>query len=173
LPAKRTCALAVPPYINDLGDDATVEQRLESFGNMRWRDTEQASPLIGDGYPDLGNAHLALDLKVGEAFDRAQAGLQLLTKVAQRIEIIAKNLERNLRPHARAHVIEAMGNRLADVDSDRRHGKARADVGDDLFTAAVRRPEVNVDFRGMNALGVLIKHCPARAASNRLHLRNL
>jgi hypothetical protein len=25
----------------------------------------------------------------------------------------------------------------------------------------------------MNALGVLIKHCPARAASNRLHLRNL
>ena len=43
-----------------------------------------------------------------------------------------KTLQGDLRPHAREHVVEAVRDRLADVDGDRQHGEPGAKIGDDL-----------------------------------------
>ena len=104
--------------------------------HVRRRDAEMGGLLVVDGDLNLRNAHLALDLQVDEARDARHAALQLLGQAAQRIEIVAEDLERDLRPHARKHVVEPVRDRLADVDGGRQHGEARADVGDDLLAAA-------------------------------------
>ena len=44
---------------------------------------------------------------------------------AQRIEIVAEDLQRDLGAHARQHVVEPMRDRLADIDRHRQHREPR------------------------------------------------
>ena len=87
---------------------------------------------------------------------------------AQRVEVVAVDLERDLRPHARQHVVEAVRDRLADVDAGRQHGEPRADVGQHLLAAALRSLQVDVELAVVDALGMLVELGAARAAADRL-----
>ena len=92
---------------------------------------------------------------------------------AQRIEVVAEDFERDLGAHARQHVVEPVRDRLADIERDRQHGKALAEVGDDRALLRARGFEVDVDLGGMHAFGVLIELGTAGAPADRFHLRHV
>ena len=48
---------------------------------------------------------------------------------AQRIEVVAVDLERDLRAHARQHVVEPVRDRLADVERDQQGRERGLNVG--------------------------------------------
>ncbi len=54
--------------------------------------------------------------KIHNAGNRRQPCAQVFRLRAKHVEIVAKHFERDLRAHARQHVIEPVRNRLADVD---------------------------------------------------------
>jgi hypothetical protein len=66
-------------------------------------------------------------------------------------------------------VIEAMGDRLPDIDRDRQDCEALAKVGYDLGFAARGGFEVYVELRVMDSLRVLIELGAPRATTDRLH----
>ena len=103
----------------------------------------------------------------------AMPALQLLGQGAQSIEVVAEDLERDLGAHAREHVVEAVRDRLPDIDGGGQHGEPRADVGDDLLAAAARALQVDVDLGRVHAFGMLVELGPARAAADGLHLGDL
>ena len=84
-----------------------------------------------------------------------------------------KNLMTICAAHARQHVIEAVRDRLADIERDRQHGEARADVGDNDILAAAALLQVDFDFRGVDAFGMLIEFGAAGAPAHSLDLRHL
>ncbi len=90
----------------------------------------------------------------------------------QRVEIIAENLQRDLRAHARQHVVEPMRDRLADVDGDRQHREPRPQIVDDLGLAPAVRLQINFDIGRMDAFGVLIQFGAAGSPPDALHLRH-
>ncbi len=94
-------------------------------------------------------------------------------EAAQGVVVVAVDLERDLRAHARQHVIEAMRDRLPDGDACRQHGQARADVGQHLFAAARRLAQVDIELAVVDALGVLVELGAAGAAADRAHLRHV
>ena len=68
---------------------------------MRRGHPEHACFLIVDRDLNLRNAHLALNLQIHQTLDACHAVLQLLGKAAQRVEVLAENLDGDLRAHAR------------------------------------------------------------------------
>ena len=86
---------------------------------------------------------------------------------AQRIEVLAEELDDDLRAHARKHVIEPVRDRLADIERDRQHGKARAQIGDDRILAAPALLQVDFDLGGVHAFGMLVELGAARCAGRR------
>ena len=66
----------------------------------------------------------------------ADFAAQLLGQSPQRIRVVAEDLERDLRPHAREQMIQAVRDRLTDGGLRRQQGQAFADVGHDGLAAA-------------------------------------
>ena len=95
-------------------------------------DAVQRRLAIIDADFKLGNADLFFDLEVGKARNGGKLVPELFGGAAQRIEIIAKDLEGDFGAYTGKQVIETMGDRLADIDGQRQHRKPRADVGDDF-----------------------------------------
>ena len=129
-------------------------------------------PRVVDADLELRDADLLLDLQVGETGDRRQLRAQGLGRAAQRVEVVAEDLERNLRPHARQHVIEPVGDRLADVGRQRQHGQALPHVGDDLVLRPAAGLHVDLDIGGVDALGMLVELGPPGAPRHLPHLRH-
>jgi hypothetical protein len=94
-------------------------------------------------------------------------------QTAQRVEVVAVDLQRDLRAHAGQQVVEAMADRLADAGSDRQAGQALPDVGNDLLAAAFRRLQVHVHLGVMHALGMFVELGAAGAAADLGHLGHL
>jgi hypothetical protein len=98
-------------------------------------------------HPDfqLGNSDLLLHLQIDDAGNGGEHVPQLLPGCAQRIEIVAEDLECDLGADAREHVIEPMGDRLSDIDGHGQDREPRANVGDDLRLRPRGRYEIDFD----------------------------
>ena len=87
---------------------------------------------------------------------------------AQRVEIVAEDLERDLGAHAGQHVVEPVRDRLADIDRQRQHREAAADVGDDVGLRRVRlprgRPRSRMSARPRHARRARRGRCAGRPA---------
>jgi hypothetical protein len=70
-------------------------------------------------------------------------------------------------------VVEAMPDRLPDVDRHRQHGQPRADIGVDIFLGARGAFEVDIELAVVHALGMLIKLGAPGAAADRTDFRHL
>ena len=92
---------------------------------------------------------------------------------AQRVVVVAVDLERDLRPHARQHVVEAVRDRLADADARRQRRQPRADLGENLLAAAFGRAQIDVELAVVHALGVLVELGAAGAPADRADLGHL
>jgi hypothetical protein len=104
----------------------------------------------------LRHEHLLLDLKVDDTGNFGHQGAQLLRLGAKRGEVLAEDLDRDLRPDTGEKVVDAVGNRLTDVHADAGDRiEARADIVQDLLTAGLRRGEFDFDFGRVNALRVV------------------
>ena len=151
----------------------TSKRRVPSTSFETTRPLESRSQLLGDGLRlqavergprvvdddlQLRDAHLLFDLQVGEAGDAWPGAPRSASASARSVSRSSpKNLDGDLRPHARQHVIEPVRDRLADIERDRQHGKPRADIGDDRVLAAPASLQVDFDFGGVDAFGMLVE----------------
>ena len=115
-----------PAALDDLGDLLAFDQALQRAQHLRCRHAVLRRGGVVDAHLDLRRQHLLLDLQVGDAGDGGQLRTQHIGLATQGVEVFAKDLDRDLRAHARQHVVDAVRNRLADlqrrrqVDSRRR-----------------------------------------------------
>ena len=164
----------VPPAsLDDLGDDAAVDKAAQRLCNGGGCDAMRVGGIIVYGDLHLRDAHLALDRDVDEPWDGLEPRFHLLGQRAQRIEVVAEDLERDLRTHARQHMVEPVRDRLAHVDVGRQDGKPRPDIADDLLAAPLRGFQIDVDLSRVHALGMLVELGAARATAYSLHLGHL
>ena len=129
--------------------------------------------IIVDADFKLWNADLLFHLQIHKAGDGRNLAAQPFGDGPQGIQIRPVNFERQLRPHARQHVIQPVRYRLADVHRNRQQGQTRADIGHDLGLGAGGWVQIHLDFRRMHAFGMLIQFGAARATANRAHLWHL
>ena len=80
--------------------------------------------LVVDLDAQLRDEHLLLDLKIDQARHRRELLARRLGETAQRLEVVAENLQDDLRAHARLQVVEPVADRLADGDRNRQRGEA-------------------------------------------------
>jgi hypothetical protein len=75
---------------------------------------------VVDAHLDLRRQHLLLDLQVGDAGDgRQPCAQQGIGLAAQGVQVVAEDLDGDLRAHARQHVVDAVRDGLADGDGGR------------------------------------------------------
>ena len=154
--------------VDDLRDDAAVGQRLERFRDALGVEPVACRLVVVDAHLQLRDAHLLFGLQVDDAGDRLEARFQVGGKAAQRVVVVAVDLERDLRAHTRQHVIEPVGDGLADGDARREHGQPLADVGEHLFAAALRCSQVDIELAVVDAFGMLVELGAPGAAADRV-----
>jgi len=112
---RRTTSAKRPAAFDDLRDLLAFHQRLQRGQHLRRRHTVLRCCRVVDAHLDLRCQHLLFDLKVDEPRDGGQPGFQDVGLTAQRIQVFAEDLDRDLRTHAREHVVDAVRDRLADL----------------------------------------------------------
>jgi hypothetical protein len=80
---------------------------------------------VVDAHLDLRRQHLLLDLQVGDAGDGGQLRAQGIGLAAQGVQVLAKDLDGDLRAHARQHVVDAVRDGLADLQRSRQVDQPR------------------------------------------------
>jgi hypothetical protein len=98
---------------------------------------------------------------------------QRIGLAAQRVQVLAEDLDGDLRAHAREHVVDAVRDRLADLHGGGQVDQARADVGLDLVHAARQLgggQQAHVQLADVHAFGMLVQLGPAAAPA---HVRDL
>ena len=71
-----------------------------------------------------------LHLQVGQAGDGRQPRAQGFRLAPQRVQVVAKELDGNLRAHARQHVVDSMAQRLSYcIGNARNAGKCGTNIG--------------------------------------------
>jgi hypothetical protein len=83
------------------------------------RGTPFAQRGVVDAHLDLRRQHLLFDLQVGQAGDAASLARAGLGLAAQGVQVVAEDLDGDLRAHARQHVVDAVRDGLADGDGGR------------------------------------------------------
>ena len=152
------------------GDHTAVREPFEVLGHrLRLQAVERGARVV-DHDVELRNAHLLFDLQVGQAFDAREAHPESFGRGAQAIEVFAKEFDGDLGAHAGQHVVEPVRDGLPDIERDRQHRQARAQIGDDGVLAAPAFFEVDLNFRGMDAFGVLIQFGATGAPAHGFHL---
>jgi hypothetical protein len=104
---------------------------------------------------------------------RGQLAAQRVGLPAQRVEVVAENLDGDLRTHAGEHVVDAVRDRLADGNGRRQVDQAGADVRRDLAHRAGHfrcRLQADIQFADMDAFGMLVEFRPAAASPDVHHL---
>ena len=128
--------------------------------------------VVVDLHLDLRRQHLLFDFQVDDARQRGEPLAQRLGLATQRVQVVAINLDGDLRPHATQQVVNAVADGLANANGGGQAGNAAADVGVDLGHTALTGLEAQVQLRHMHALGVFVQLGPAGAAADVLDLRN-
>ena len=116
-----------------------------------------------DPHLDLRRQHLFLDFQIGQPRNLCQPLAQQAGLRPQGIEILTDDADGDLRPHAGEHVVDAVGNRLAEAKAGRQVLQTLADVGIDHLLGAATRFQLDLEFRHMHTLGVLVQLGPAGA----------
>src|SRR5262249_34772618 len=155
---------------DNLRDHATVGQGLQGLGQGGRRDAVERNPLVVGRYLKLRDEDLLLYPQIDDTGDRRQPGAQRLGQRSQRIQILAEDLEDDLRLNARKAVIEGMGGRLPDGHRYRPHGEPGADVLIDFLLGSRRARQIDVELRVVNAFSVLVELGAPRAAAHALDL---
>ena len=119
--------------LDDLRHPPAVRQRLQRLVDRGRRHPVERRALVVQMDADLRDQDLLLDLQVDQAGDAGEPFAHRLRQPAQRVEVFAVDLQRDLRPHAREHVVEPVRDRLPDIDRNRQHREARTDFGVDFF----------------------------------------
>ena len=94
-----------PDAIHDLTGDAPVGQSLQRSGQRGGREAVERRFGIVRHDAKLRDADLSFDLQIHEASHASHPSAQPFGERAQAIEIGAEELHRDLRPHARQHVV--------------------------------------------------------------------
>jgi hypothetical protein len=106
-----------PAALDDLGHLLALDQCLQRRQHLRRRHAVLRRRGVVDAHLDLRCQHLLLDLQVGNAGDGGQLRTQGIGLAAQRVQVLAEDLDRDLRAHAREHVVDAVRDRLADLEA--------------------------------------------------------
>ena len=105
------------------------------------------------------------------SFARRASGL-----AAQGVQVLAEDLDGDLRAHARQHVVDPVRDGLADLQRGRQIDQPRADVGLDLVHAARQLGgglQAHVELADVHTFGVFVQFSPAAAATDVGHFRHL
>ena len=156
---------------DDLRHHAAARQPLQRLRQRGRRDAVERRALIVGRHLQLGDQHLLFHQRVHDAGHRLQARPQAPRHRTQRVEIVAEDLEDDLRLDARQHMVDAVRDRLADGHRRRQHGQLGADIGVDVLLAAHGPRQVDIDLGVVDALGMLVELRPAGAPAEALHLR--
>ncbi len=156
--------------IEQTRDDAAVGETLQLFGDSLRLQAVERSPGEIDDDLQLRHAHLFFHLQVGHPFYLGDPAPGVFGQSPDDIEVLAEELDDDLRTHTRKHVIQPMRYRLSDIQSDRQHGQPRPQIGDDFFFLAPAGREIDFEFGRVHALGMFIEFRPTRAPSHGLHL---
>jgi hypothetical protein len=165
-----------PAALDDLRDLLALDQGLQRRQHLRRRHAVLGGGCVVDAHLDLRRQHLLLDLQVGDARDGGQLRSQRIGLAPQRVEVLAEDLDRDLRAHARKHVVDAVRDGLADLQGGRQVHQPLADVGLDLVHAARELGgglQAHVEFADVHALGVLVQLGPPTAPSDVRHFGHL
>jgi hypothetical protein len=101
---------------DDLAGDRALEQRLD-----RLRELGRAQTVPGEGRAvrvdqELRHARLFLVVEIDDAVDFRQDAFDLRRQTTQHRQVRAEDLDREVRPAARDHVIDPVADRLAEAD---------------------------------------------------------
>ena len=133
--------------VGDRRDDATVREAAELLDHRRRLDPVEGGPGVVDPDLQLRDSDLLLDLQVGEPGDLGHPVAQVVGHAPQGVEVLAEDLQGEFGPDTRKHVVEAVRDRLADVDRERQRREASADVGDHRVLAPAGPLELDLDLR--------------------------
>ena len=101
---------------------AASEAHLDIFHEFRHGHPVSREHLAAGDYRKFGTLDLLLDIEVGEAFDIADRGPDVIADVEQSVQIVSEYLYRNRGLSAREHRVDAVRDGLADLDIDSRQG---------------------------------------------------
>ena len=97
-----------PSTFDDLGDFLALDEVLQRGQDLRCRHAIAGRCGIVDAHLDLRREHLLLDFQIRESGDAGQPRPQRIGLPPQRVEVFAEDLDRDLRTHAREHVVDAV-----------------------------------------------------------------
>src|SRR6266516_2658234 len=159
--------------VDDLRYSSTIRKGVQRLCHRGWCQPVKRGAFIVHLYAQLRDEHLFFDLEIDYARHHRELLARGLGETTKRFQVVAENLQDDLRTHPRLQVIQPMADRLADGDRNGQRGKALANIDVDFRFRTCRAREVHIDLAEMNALGVLIEFGAAGAATDRLDLGHL
>ena len=187
-------------FLQHLRHHPPLVRRLQQLGHIPRRQPIAGRLITADLQPHLRDLDLRLDLQIDHAGNRLHAVLHVERRHPQFAQVVTKDLDRDLGPNPRHHVVEAMRDRLPDVGGRSRNARDPvAHIGNHLLPCPSRglvppqvqdgnqpqhrrppaRPGVrlsrqpDIDFRRVDPLGMFIQFGASRAAGDRQHFGNL
>jgi hypothetical protein len=149
---------------------------LQHGQDLRRRHAVLRRRRVVDAHLDLGCEHLLFDLQVGQARNAGELAAQQVGLGAQGVQVIAVDLDGDLRAHAGQHVVDAVRDGLADLDGGGQVDQAGADVGLDVVQRSGQQGgglEAYIQFADVHPFGMLVQFGAAAAPPDMDHLRHL
>ena len=125
-----------PVAFDDLGHAPAIGHGFERVVDGGRRHAEERRALGIDMDAHLRDQDLLLDLQIHKARDGGKPAARVFGKPAQVIKIVTVNFQHDFGAHAGTHMLQAMADRLFDVDRHRQHGERSANIGKYLFLGA-------------------------------------
>ena len=169
--AHHQCKAAAA--FHHLGDFFALHQRLQRGQHLGGGHAHLCSGGVVHAHGDLRRQHLLFHLQVGQAGDGRQPRAQGFRLAPQRVQVVAKELDGNLRAHARQHVVDAVRDGLAQRNGGGQVHQAAADVGLHLGHAALELrggQQAHVQLTHVHAFGMFVQLGAAAAPA---HVRDL
>src|SRR5262249_23693963 len=137
--------------VGDARDDTAVGEPAQLLDHGGGLHAIERGAAIVDADIELRNANLLFELQVDKPQNIGEELAQVLRDADERVELVAEYFQRDLGAHARKQVIEAVRDRLPDIDCDRQHREPLAQVSDDVGLAALGWFEVDINLAKVDA----------------------
>ena len=152
-------------FVDRLRDDASVQRGLQQLVGGRDLQAVAGGRRTIDADLDLRDERLLLDRDVDDPGDLPDRVFDHFCGRAQALEVGAEQLDRDLRLDAGQDVVEAMRDRLTDVEGDAlKRREARSHGLQNLLAAALRGPEHDVDLGVVHPLRMVVELRASRCA---------